>query len=108
MITITPLAQEKLSGYLAENKMEPKVRVYLSSGCGGGGISLVIDEPDDEDIKTKAGDLELFMEKQLFDLIGQVTVDFKEENGDSGFFVTSEKPAPVQDGGGCAGCTSCG
>lgn len=113
MIGITPVAQEKLSGYLAENKVEPSVRVYLPSGgcCGGGGgqLSLTLDSPDDDDIKVQAGGLELFIEKQLSDIVGRVVIDFKDDGHDSGFVVESERPAPVQDdgcdcGGGCSGC----
>ena len=68
MISITPLAQEKLSAYLAENKVEPKVRIYLPAGdcCGGGGqISLTLDRPNDGDLTTPAGDLDLFMDPDL-------------------------------------------
>lgn len=111
MISITPVAQEKLTGYLAENKVEPKVRIYLPSGgcCGGDRLSLALDTPDDDDIAVKAGDLELFIEQQLSDIVGKVVVDFKDEGNDSGFVVESERPAPVQSagfecGGGCSGC----
>lgn len=109
MISITPVALEKLTGYLAENKVEPRVRVYLPSGgcCGGDQLSLTLDEPDDDDVKIQAGTLELFMEQQLFDIVGKVIVDFQDDGHDSGFVVTSENPVPTQDidcGGACAGC----
>ncbi len=48
MISITPLAQEKLSTYLAENKVEPQVRVYLPDcGCSGPSqLALALDRPE--------------------------------------------------------------
>lgn len=110
MITITPTAQEKLSAYLAENKVEPQVRIYLPprdcSGAGGQ-LSLALDQPVEGDITVKAGDLELFMSPDLYEQIGKVTVDFKEDNEDAGFVVESERPAPVSAptcGGGCSCC----
>ena len=111
MISITPLAQEKLTAYLAENKVEPKVRIYLPAGdcCGGGGqISLSLDQPNADDITTKAGDLELFMEPALYEQVGKVTIDFKDDGHDSGFVVESEKPLPVESGGCGGGCSCCG
>lgn len=110
MISITPTAQEKLIAYLAENKVEPKVRIYLPEcDCSGAGgqLSLALDQPDDGDITAKAGDLELFMSRELHEQIGKVVVDFKEEDDRSGFVVESERPAPVSAptcGGGCSCC----
>lgn len=109
MINITPIAQEKLTAYLAENKVEPKVRVYLpAGGCGGGQISLTLDRPNAEDITTQAGDLELFMARSLYEQLGAVTIDFKDDGQDSGFVVESEKPLPADDSCGCDGCSCCG
>ena len=108
MISITPVAQEKLSAYLAENKVEPKVRIYLPDSCGGGGqISLAIDQPGPGDITIQAGDLELFMSRDLHEVVGKVVVDFKDDGCDSGFVVESENPPPA--GGTCGGgCSCCG
>ncbi|UQZ88708.1 hypothetical protein C4J81_05615 [Deltaproteobacteria bacterium Smac51] len=110
MISITPVAQEKLTSYLAENKVEPKVRVYLPScGCSGGGdqIALTLDQPEDGDIKVQAGDLELFMSQDLFDQVGKVVIDFKDDGRNSGFIVDSEKSVPAQAPD-CGGCSCCG
>ena len=110
MINITPVAQEKLTSYLADNKAEPKIRVYIPScGCGGGEgqLALTLDQPADGDIKIQAGDLELFIDPELSDQVGKVAIDFKDDGHDSGFVVESEKPLPAleQD---CGGCSCCG
>lgn len=109
MISITPIAQEKLSTYLAENKVEPKVRVYLPANdcCGGGQISLTLDRPNAEDITTEAGGLELFIDRSLSERLGKVTIDFKDDGDDSGFVVESENPLPADEGCG-GGCSCCG
>ncbi|MDR1043513.1 MAG: hypothetical protein LBP33_00105 [Candidatus Adiutrix sp.] len=111
MISITPLAQEKLSAYLAENKVEPKVRLYLPDGdcCGAEGqIALALDQPEAGDVRARAGDLELFMTRALYEQVGRVTVDFQDDGRDSGFVVLSEKPAPQAGPSGCGGCSCCG
>ena len=110
MISITPVAQEKLSAYLAENKVDPKVRIYLpEGGCGGGGqVSLAIDQPNPGDVSVTAGDLELFISRDLSETLGKVTVDFKDDGHDAGFVVKSENPAPVSEASGCGGCSCCG
>ncbi len=109
MISITPMAQEKLTAYLAENKVAPKVRVYLPEcDCSGAGgqIALTLDQPNTGDITIQAGGLELFMSRDLYEAVGKVTIDFKDDGRDSGFVVESERPAPVSECGG--GCSCCG
>lgn len=109
MITITPLAQEKLSAYLTENKVDLKVRVYLPEcGCGDDGaqLSLALDQPDQGDITAVVGDLELFMTRDLHAQVGNVVIDFKDDGRSSGFVVESERPAPASSG--CGGCSCCG
>ncbi len=112
MITITPLAQEKLSAYLAENKVDPKVRIYLPEcDCSGAGaqISLALDQPEAGDLTAVVGDLELFMARELHDLVGDVVIDFKDDGQSSGFVVESERPAPSAAPSGCGGgCSCCG
>jgi len=108
MISITPAAQEKLSAYLAENKVDPKVRIYLpEGGCGGGQVSLAIDQPNPGDVSITAGNLELFMSRDLSEVLGKVVVDFKDDGSDAGFVVESENPAPTSSSG-CGGCSCCG
>ena len=109
MINITTEAQEKLKNYLAENKVEPNVRIYWPEcDCSGSGdqLSLTLDEASDSDISAKFGDLNLFMAKDLSAQVGKVTIDFKDDGRNSGFVVTSEKALPVRASS-CGGSCSC-
>ena len=111
MISITPLAQEKLTAYLAENKIEPAIRVYIpEGGCGGGSsqISLSMDKPGADDLTVKVGEIELCMSKDLFNQVGKVAIDFKDDGTDSGFVVDSEKPVPAAAPSDCSSCSCCG
>ncbi|MDR3038110.1 MAG: hypothetical protein LBV21_02295, partial [Candidatus Adiutrix sp.] len=106
MLALTPLAQEKLTAYLAESKLEPKVRVQISSGCCGGDegqLILTPDPPAPGDIFAEFGSLTLSLSRDLYEQVGRVRVDFRDEGHDSGFIVESERsPAAA----GCAGCTT--
>lgn len=111
MISITPEAQAKLSAYLAENKVEPKVRIYLPDcDCSGNGgqVSLALDQPAEGDLTHVAGDLTLFIDASLSEQLGKVLVDFRDDGRDSGFVVKTEKPAPVTPPSCGPGCSCCG
>jgi Fe-S cluster assembly iron-binding protein IscA len=108
MITITPLAQEKLSNFLTENKSVHHVRIFLPSvSCSGQGqLSLTVDDPHDSDFTATIGDIVFSISKELQLITGSVAIDFKVAGMDSGFVVDSEKilPAVDSDCGGCCGC----
>ncbi|MDR1085926.1 MAG: hypothetical protein LBP22_14000 [Deltaproteobacteria bacterium] len=109
MISITPLAQEKLSAFLAENQTKPQVRVFLPlAGCGGDNqLSLTVDEPNENDFSVKSGELTLSIDKKLQEMTGSVTIDFKDDGFDSGFVVDPEKILPPSESDGCGGCCDC-
>ncbi|MDR1578705.1 MAG: hypothetical protein LBT86_10865 [Deltaproteobacteria bacterium] len=108
MIAITPLAHEKLSSFLAENQTSPQVRVFLpSGGCGGDSqLALTVDGPTDNDVSVQNDGLTLSIDKKLHEVTGSVTIDFKDNGFDSGFFVEPEKSLPTQDSN-CGGCRDC-
>ena len=105
MIEITPLAREKLTAFLSENKIAPQVRIVTSSGCGGSQLILVPGQPAPGDISAVFGPLTLCLGRDLYAQAGKVRVDYLEGEADSGFFVDCECEAA---GDGCAGCTTCG
>jgi Fe-S cluster assembly iron-binding protein IscA len=109
MITVTPLAQERLSQFLTENKTIRHVRVFLpSAGCGGQGqLSLTVDDPQDSDYTATVGDIIYSINKNLQEQTGKVVIDFKVDGQDSGFIVDPEKILPALDSD-CGGCGCCG
>lgn len=110
MIHITPLALTNLTKFLAGQKAQPSVRVHQTPvGCGGGAdgfLALSVDAANEQDFKTKAGDLTLVISQRLMDVTGDVTIDFKTVGGDSGFIVETQKIMPVQEQD-CEGCSGC-
>ncbi|MDR1656040.1 MAG: hypothetical protein LBT47_00595 [Deltaproteobacteria bacterium] len=109
MITITSEAMTRLDTFLQDNKTPRNVRVFLpSAGCGGDGqLSLTVDEPNDNDFSTTIGNIVFSIGKDLQELTGDVSIDFKNDGRDSGFVVDSSKILPAVEsscGGGCCGC----
>ena len=104
MIDVTPLAQEKLTAFLTENKLALKVRIAFSGGCcGGDDLILVPDHPAPGDVSADFGPLTLCLDRDLHAQVGRVQVDFQDEG--QGFVIESERPPidPIL----CEGCTDC-
>ncbi|MDR1487562.1 MAG: hypothetical protein LBT62_06185 [Deltaproteobacteria bacterium] len=110
MITVTPVAQERLSQFLTDNKADRNVRVFFpSAGCGGQGqLSLTVDDPHDSDFTTTVGDIVYLIDLKLQQITGSVVIDFKEDGRDSGFVVDPEKVLPAVESSECGSCCGCG
>ena len=107
MIDITHAAREILTSFLSSRKIPLKVRVTFPPGCGGDldQLILVPDQPATGDISVDFGPLTLCMDRDLFEQVGRVRVDYRDAGYDYGFVIECERP-PF-DGGGCSGCTAC-
>jgi Fe-S cluster assembly iron-binding protein IscA len=107
MIDITPLAKENLTAFLTGKKIPLKVRIVWPSGCDGdpGHLILVPEPPAPGDISVDFDPLTLCINRDLFEQVGRVQVDYREEGHDFGFVVECERP-PFE-GEGCSGCTAC-
>jgi len=114
MIAVSPLAAEKLSAYLSDNKIDSPVRITVINDCSGPCLSLALDECKDNDHTQKNGNFMLVIDRDLSDTCGKVTVDFVEKTsgcgcrGGGGFSLTSEKPLPGIGEGCGSSCSSSG
>ncbi|MFH1216888.1 MAG: IscA/HesB family protein [Pseudomonadota bacterium] len=113
MISVSPLAAEKLAAYLSENKIDSAVRVTAMNGCSGMSLGLALDERKENDHALETGKFTLLVAKDLSREYGKVTVDFVEQKsgcgcgGGGGFSISSEKPLS-NGGGGCGSSCSNG
>ena len=113
MIEVTQKAQEMFSDYMAKNSVESPIRIFVSqSGCCGTSLALALDEPKDGDDKLETGGLTYLIDKELAATVGNVMVDFVEQDGQGGFTIASERPASTESAGcgessGCGGSCSC-
>lgn len=114
MIEITPLAAEKLTGYLTENNIKSAVRITAMNGCGGPSLGLALDERKEADHVLADGEITLVIDQGLSRTCGVVKVDYIEQSSGcgcgsgGGFSLTSTRPLS-QAGGGCgSSCASKG
>ncbi len=115
MLTVTPLAMDKLKEYLAQNKIESPIRVMAQSSCAGTSLGLILDETAESDQVHGLDGLVFLTERGLLDDTGAVTIDFKEAeasgcgcSGGGGFVISSEKPLNSNGcGGSCASGCGC-
>lgn len=113
MITISPLAEEKLAAYLSENNIDSPVRIAIVNDCSGPSLGLALDEQKNGDIDHSTETFTLLVAGDLAKECGAIEVDYVEEksgcgcNGAGGFTLKTENPLPSQ-GGGCGGSCSSG
>lgn len=116
MISVSPLATEKIAAYLSDNKIESAIRIAVMNGCGGSSLGLALDDRKKNDHALEVGGFTLLVASDLSQKYGKVTVDFVEPKsgcgcgGGGGFSISSEKPLS-DAGGGCGGScssSSCG
>ncbi len=103
-------AQEEMTKYLEEHNLTPQIRIYVAppAGCGGSEqLTLALDGPHPGDTTHEEGGITYSINTDLLQAIAQVTIDFREEDGDRGFVLMTDRPLPVSDSH-CGKCTSCG
>jgi Fe-S cluster assembly iron-binding protein IscA len=64
---------------------------------------MALDEPKDDDEIVKEDGITFLVNKQLFDQVKPLTVDFIDSNRGSGFSISSS----LARGGTCGSCSTC-
>ncbi|MCF8033755.1 MAG: IscA/HesB family protein [Desulfarculaceae bacterium] len=109
MMEMTPEASQALKTVMAEKKLEPPIRIFMQSGCGGAQLALGVDEARDGDETFAVDGVDFVVQKELSEVVGDMKLDFVNQDGQQGFMLSSSKPLPQPDscgtGGGCGdGC----
>ena len=107
IVNMSDKAAVEFLQFLKDNEVTADtVRIHFAGmGCGGPVFNLVLDEKKETDNTEVIEGLTFLVDKSVTEQFGALTILSGEENGRGGFSIESEvKP----EGGGCAGCTSCG
>lgn len=108
MLNVTEQAGQAIKNFLADQNIqgEDVLRVFIASGCGGGGaLRIGLDTPNEADNVYELSGLKYAVEKELDDELGEIFVDLVSEDGQEFFHITTTNPVPFQmDCGGCSGC----
>ena len=108
-ITISSSAAGQLNGLLAEQgKAGSTLRVWVAGlGCSGYRYGMGIDEkePEEGDQIFESNGIRVVVDPQSFSYMDGSTVNWVDEQENSGFAIENPNPAPQKEcncGGGCA------
>ncbi len=100
MFEVTECARQEFKEFFADKDMQP-LRIFLKTNtCGGPRLVVGMDEQRAGDLTFVVDGLTYVVEREFFEQIQPVTVDFCDNN----FMVR----AAVSFGEGCSGCGSAG
>ncbi len=107
MLTISEAAQEFVRDTLAQENLKAPVRIFLhdEGGCGGPKLALTVSEEDAEDSVFELGGQTYLLNDNLYELCGDVEVDYVDDGIRKGFIISSEKEFAQH--GGCGSCCGC-
>jgi len=104
-LTVTDLAQERLSSLLGErlNEADQAIRVFIAQGgcgCSGPRFGMGLDAPSEEDSVMTVGALRFVVDPASAPVLEDASIDYIEDVMQQGFQIT----APNAGGGGSCGC----
>ena len=104
MFEVTEKASEMIKDFLKDREEIPSIRIMLSQGgWSGPSLGMALDELRDEDETFNDRGIIYIIQKELFEQIKPVKVDYVNSEMGSGFSISSE----AQMGGSCGGSCSC-
>ena len=89
MITITPIAEEKIRELMRDEKDTIGLRVFVKGGgCHGYQYGMSFESKiSDDDTVIEKGDVKLIMDSQSVPLLGDAEVDYTDSLQGSGFAI---------------------
>jgi len=105
MFEVTEKASEMIKDFLKDKDVIPAIRVMLSQGgWSGPSLGLALDESRDGDKVFDDRDLTFVVEKDFFESIKPIKVDYVESVMGAGFNIESSMPKPDSTCGSSCSC----
>ncbi len=99
MVQLEPGAGQAIRAFLAEQGCQGPIRIDLNStGCCDVSLGLSVDQLRPSDLVEEVDGLQLVMSPETYQLVGEVTISFVDEEGKRGFVLFSSKPVSEWDG----------
>lgn len=87
------------SRFLSEKGISRPLRIDLRfTGCCDASLGLRVDDISETDLYTEADGLTFIMDPEVYRLAGEITVVYLEEEGRTGFLLTSQRPVSEWQG----------
>jgi Fe-S cluster assembly iron-binding protein IscA len=92
-------AGRAIKSFLAEKGCQPPLRIQLqSSGCCDPILCLRADQIRETDLVQEVDELTFVIGPEIYQLLGEVTISYRNEHGKDGFVITSTKPVSEWEG----------
>ena len=102
MLTVTDKASAVIKDFLKDKKPGASIRVFLNMGCSGPSLGMALDDANaDADEVISVGGTNFVVEKEFFNQVKPITIDFITTLQAAGFKLTSSLP----EGRGCGSCS---
>jgi iron-sulfur cluster assembly protein len=104
---ITEKASDMIKDFLKDREESPSVRLTLiEGGCSGPSVGLALDESKENDTSFEDRGITFVVDKDFFEHIKPVTIDYVTTPMGEGFNISSSLPKPEGACGSCAGSCS--
>ena len=102
MFTVSEKASEMIKDFLKDKDDNSFIRVFLTQGgWSGPSLGMALDEPKEGDETFKDNGVNYLVEKNLYEQVKPINVDFVESAMGSGFSITSN----MSQGNSCGSCS---
>ena len=99
MVTLDPGAGHAVRSALAEKGAQGPIRIELvSTGCCDPSLGLSVDSVHESDLVAELDGLTFVISPETHDLVGEVTISYRDDAGSGGFVLTSSKPISEWEG----------
>ena len=106
MFEVTETALEKIKVYLQQQEETSPIRVVLSQGgWSGPSLGMALDELKDDDETFDNDGVTFLVNKDLYEQVKPIKVDFIESPLGARFHVISKLSMQKSEGGSCGSCS---
>jgi Fe-S cluster assembly iron-binding protein IscA len=99
IIKLEPGVSQAIRALLADKGIQQPIRIDLNfSGCCDASICLRMDTILETDLTVELEGLTFVINREAYQLVGEVTISYMDEMGKKGFVLTSSIPVGEWDG----------
>ena len=93
IIKLEPGVSQVIKAFLADKGIQQPIRIELNfSGCCDASICLRMDTILETDLTVELEGLTFVINREAYQLVGEVTISYVDEMGKKGFVLTSSEP----------------
>jgi Fe-S cluster assembly iron-binding protein IscA len=99
IVKLGPGVSQAIRSFLADKGIRQPIRIDLHfSGCCDSSLYLCVDAISETDLTLELDGLTFAINREIYEIVGEVTISYVDEMGRKGFVLTSSKPVGEWDG----------